>query len=73
MRDDRDAAQESRGDSYGRSLPATAELPCGRLDRPSGFARMLAWYLNYKNQLASVAANSATSLKQAVFGHLREF
>jgi hypothetical protein len=50
-----------------------ADLPCGRLDRPSGFGCMLARCVDYKTQLASEAINSATSLKQAVFGHLREF
>ena len=30
MRDDRDAAQECRGDSYARPARRNAELPCGR-------------------------------------------
>jgi hypothetical protein len=73
VRGDRDAAQECRGDSYARALAATLNCRAGRLDRPSGFGRMPAGYVDCKTQLASEAINAATSLKQAVFGHLREF
>jgi hypothetical protein len=69
MRDDEDAAQACRDDPYGRSLAATLNGLAGDwIDRTALAAR-----LNYESRLASAATNSATSLKQAVFGHLREF
>jgi hypothetical protein len=49
-----------------------AELPWGRLDRPNAFGRA-GLTPQLQNRLASEATNSATSLKQAVFGQLREF
>jgi hypothetical protein len=73
MRDDRDAAQECRGDSYGRSLAATLNCLAGDWIDRTAFAAC--WFDNslQKTGLLAQAANSAMSLKQAVFGHLREF
>src|SRR5258705_6340559 len=71
VRDDRDAAQECGGDS--RSLAATLNCLAGDwIDRTALAARWLIPQLQ-KPALPTRLANSAPSLKQAVFGHLREF
>jgi hypothetical protein len=72
MRGDRDVAKKSRGDSHGNSLAVTLNCLAGDwIDRTALAAFWLIPQL--QSQLASEATNSATSLKQAAFGHLREF
>jgi hypothetical protein len=73
MRTDGDAAQECLGDSYCRSFAATLNCLAAIGSAEAGLAAR--WF---DTQLQKPAcqqgwANSAASLKQAVFGHLREF
>jgi hypothetical protein len=73
MRGDRDAAQECRIDSYRRSLAATLNCLAGNwIDRTALAACWLDTSIA-KTSLLAQANTSATSLKQAVLGQLREF
>jgi hypothetical protein len=56
-----------------RTLAATLNCLADHLNRPSRFARTLVDTATAKASLSARLANPAASLKQAVFGHLREF
>ena len=68
-----DAAQECRSDSYGRSLAATLNCLAGDWIEQTALPHAGLIPQLQKTGLLAQAANSAMSLKQAVFGHLREF
>jgi hypothetical protein len=70
------AIETQRKNAAAIHMPARsphAELPCGRLDRQGGLAACWLDTSITKTSLPAPATNSATSLKQAVLGHLREF